>query len=512
MDLVGYARYSSDNQRQESIDAQIRAISEYCAHNGHRLIKVYTDEAKSATTDNRPEFQRMIKDSDSGLFEGVIVHKLDRFSRDRYDSAFYKHKLKTNGVKVLSVMENLDGSPESIILESVIEGMAEYYSKNLAREVMKGLTENALNCKHTGGKPPFGFDIDKDKNYIINEKEAFAVKKVFEDYAKGKSYRDLIEWLNNNGYHTKYGNKFTPRMFHEMLHNQKYVGTYIYNKKKRVKRNGITMDIDHEKENQIIIENGIPAIIDAQLFKKVQDRLSYNKARVPSFTAKEKYLLSGKVFCGQCGSPMSGAKRTKKNGYTHITYQCSARKKLKTCNKKEANRDRIENGVLHSLEYNIFSNQIADLLAKKVYNRYIELSDNSADMLSNYESNLKEVNKQLDNIVNAIANGLFYPAMHTKMKELEERKSKIQLLIDEEKLKPKIQISLEQIKKVLAIGKDLQGKTFEEKRHIMDTFVEKVELFNDFFCLHVGVTIWNGDEGNRTPVRKPVHKNFSHHS
>src|SRR5690554_3465860 len=160
---AAYARYSSDNQREESIEAQLRAIREYCERNGIQLIKIYTDEARSATTDDRPDFLQMIQDSSMGLFSAVIVHKLDRFSRDRYDSAFYKRKLKKNGVRLISMLEPLDGSPESIILESVLEGMNEYYSKNLARETMKGMKEKALKCRHLGGKAPLGYDVVEDK-------------------------------------------------------------------------------------------------------------------------------------------------------------------------------------------------------------------------------------------------------------------------------------------------------------------------------------------------------------
>lgn len=151
---VAYPRYSSDNQREESITAQMRAIEEYCRQKGYVLVNSYPDEEKSATTDKRPNFQRMIKDSAKHLFDVVIVHKLDRFARNRYDSAHYKRILKRNGVRVESVLEHLDNSPESIVLESVLEGMAEYYSLNLAREVRKGMRENAEEGKHTGGYHP----------------------------------------------------------------------------------------------------------------------------------------------------------------------------------------------------------------------------------------------------------------------------------------------------------------------------------------------------------------------
>ncbi|MCL6559890.1 MAG: recombinase family protein, partial [Firmicutes bacterium] len=176
MKAVIYARFSSDNQREESITAQVRACTEYAQRKGYAVVKVYTDEARSAITDDRPGFLQMIEDIKSGRVKAdlLLVHKLDRFARNRYDSAFYKRELRRAGVRVESVLEHLDDSPESILMESVIEGMAEYYSRNLAREVMKGMKETALQGKHNGGKPPLGYDVDSEGRYIINEAEAIA--------------------------------------------------------------------------------------------------------------------------------------------------------------------------------------------------------------------------------------------------------------------------------------------------------------------------------------------------
>ena len=152
---VAYPRYSSDNQREESIIAQMRAIEQYCQQKGYVLVNSYPDEERTATTDRRPNFQQMIQDSAKRLFDVVVVHKLDRFARNRYDSAHYKRVLKKNGVRVESVL-SLDNSPESVVLESVLEGMAEYYSLNLAREVRKGMRENAEQGIHTGDYHPMG--------------------------------------------------------------------------------------------------------------------------------------------------------------------------------------------------------------------------------------------------------------------------------------------------------------------------------------------------------------------
>ena len=183
---VLYARFSSDNQREESIEAQLRSMHDYCKRNGIVIIHEYCDRAKSATTDDRPEFLKMVAASKTGDFDFAIVHKLDRFSRNRYDSAFYKRELKKNGVQLLSVLEQMDDSPESIILESVLEGMSEYYSKNLAREVMKGMRESAMACRYAGGWIPYGFQVDKDTHkYVIDEYEAEAVRIMFRDVANG---------------------------------------------------------------------------------------------------------------------------------------------------------------------------------------------------------------------------------------------------------------------------------------------------------------------------------------
>ena len=304
---AAYARYSSDNQREESIEAQLRAIKEYCNRNNMQIVKIYTDEARSATTDDRPSFIQMIKDSELGLFDAVIVHKLDRFSRDRYDSAFYKRQLKKNGVRLISVLEPLDDSPESIILESVLEGMAEYYSRNLAREVMKGMKETALQCKHTGGRPPLGYDVANDKTYIINEHEARIVRTIFEMYAAGKGYSEIIHVLNSQGYKTQTGRPFGKNSIHDILKNEKYRGVYIFNRSAS-KINGKRNHHKSKNEDEIIrIEGGMPRIISDEIWEAVQKRMEKNKKGANS--AKEIYLLSGLIYCGKCGDAMTGTRK-----------------------------------------------------------------------------------------------------------------------------------------------------------------------------------------------------------
>lgn len=168
MKAVIYARYSSDNQREESIEGQIRECTAFAEKNGITILRHYIDRAFSAKTDNRPEFQNMIKDSGKRLFDMVIVWKLDRFARNRYDSARYKATLKKNGVKVVSATEVISDGAEGIILESVLEGYAEYYSADLSEKVVQGMTENALKTKYNGGTLPIGYQIDSDQCFQLD--------------------------------------------------------------------------------------------------------------------------------------------------------------------------------------------------------------------------------------------------------------------------------------------------------------------------------------------------------
>lgn len=336
-----YARYSSDNQRSESIDAQLRAMQNYCQQNHILIVETYIDEAKSSTTDHRPSFQKMIADSKYHQFNIILVHKLDRFARNRYDSAVYKRELKKNGVSVHSVLENLDDSPESIMMESVLEGMSEYYSQNLAREVMKGMRETALQCKHTGGKPPLGYDLNTDGKLIINQGEAEVVQQIFKMYLDNYSYSKMAEVLNKKGYRTKTGSLFRKNSFYSILRQEKYTGVYIWNRAS-AKQNG--MRNNHKSkalEDQVRIQGGCPSIISRSDFEEIQKKMQERAHGKAESKARRYYMLGGKGFlqCGICGKSMTGTVR-KSHGKTYITYQCPSHK-AKQCETKEVRADRL---------------------------------------------------------------------------------------------------------------------------------------------------------------------------
>ena len=208
MTAVIYARYSSDNQREESIEGQIRECTAYAEKNGITVVKHYIDRALSAKTDNRPDFQQMIKDSEKRLFDIVLVWKLDRFARNRYDSAHYEYQLERNQVKLVSATEPISDSPAGIMVKSMLTGMAEYYSAELSEKVVRGMTENVLKGKYNGGTIPIGFKVDEEKFFQIDPLKAPFVVEAFQRYNDGATMKELMNWLNDSGVTTNRNQKF----------------------------------------------------------------------------------------------------------------------------------------------------------------------------------------------------------------------------------------------------------------------------------------------------------------
>lgn len=282
-----YARFSSDNQREESIDAQLRAIRSYCEREGIRILHEYIDEAYSARTDQRPMFQQMFADIKSAPADYVIVHKLDRFARNRYDSAFYKSQLNKVNMKLVSVLERLDDTPESIIMEGLLESLNEYYSANLAREVRKGMDENIIQGKRLGGKAPYGYYV-KDQHLYPSE-DAPTVRRLFQEYADGKSMKRLVK---------ETGRSSTG--LHRMFGNEVYIGTLVSGPRRH--------------------ENAHEAIVPRSTWDAVQKRL-HDSASNAAAKAKHEYLFSGKLVCGECGRRMIGVHSYK----GHYYYTCQTK-------------------------------------------------------------------------------------------------------------------------------------------------------------------------------------------
>ena len=414
MKAVIYARYSSDNQREESIEGQLRECTAYCKKNNITILRTYIDRAMSAKTDHRPDFQRMIKDSAKGLFDVIIVWKLDRFARNRYDSAHYKAQLRKYGVKVLSATENISEGPEGIILESMLEGMAEYYSAELSEKVIRGHTENALKCKYNGGTPTFGYVIDKDKCYQIDPHTAPVVLESFTRYANGATMKEVMQYLVESGFTTVRGRKIDLNFISRLLKNRKYIGEYSY--------------------RQIVTPGGIPAIVSQDLFDRVQQRLEVNRKAPARHKAEDDYLLTTKLFCGTCGAMMVGESGTSASkGRKYHYYRCVNTKKNKTCSAKHKSVRKLplENAVVNATMAKVMDDNFVEYISDAV----MDLQGRESSELPALRQRLAETERGIENMLNAIRWGLSTSPRNSALTSWRKGKRKSSCISSRRKLK-----------------------------------------------------------------------------
>lgn len=454
---VIYARYSCDKQSEQSIEGQIRVIRDFAAREGYTIIGEYIDRAKSAKTANRPQFLQMISDSSKQLFQYVLVYKLDRFSRNRYDSAFYKMKLRQNGVQVISATENLTDAPESIITEAILEAMAEFYSAELGQKTKRGMRESALKCQSVGAPPPLGYKWGEDKKLHIDDATAEIPRIVFRMYADGKGKKQIADYLNERGYRTRSGGKFTLTTFQSMLTNKKYIGVYTY--------------------EDIVIEGGCPALIDRDTFDKVQKLVEHTKRAPARARAKVEYYLSGKLFCGVCGEQMIAVGGTSTNGEQHHYYKCKSHKlECGKCGKKPERKSFIEWFV---------SDQVLDLLnmeankeklADKVIAAYT--ASMGVDRISELEKKIEAIKRKQSGIVDMLLEHKTQ-ALLDKLDNLELQKSELEEELYSAKLTSAHIPTREEIMQWFEKLRAAESASDSLMRQVLNTFVQKVFLWDD---------------------------------
>lgn len=457
MNVVIYARYSSHNQQETSIEGQLKVCHEFCVRNNYTVIHEYIDRAISGRTDNRPNFLQMIQDSASKNFSFIVVYQLDRFSRNRYDSAHYKNKLKKYGVRVLSARENINEDASGILMESVLEGMAEYYSAELSQKVVRGMEINASKCLCTGGNRTLGFYIDKDKKFQIDPDTALIVRLIFKMYADGKSIAEITEHLNAQGYRTIQNKPFGKNSIRNILSNKRYIGTYTY--------------------KDMEIPDGIPRIISDELFNKVQEVLKKNKKAPARARAKEEYLLTTKLFCGYCKEMMVGFSGTGHLGKVYRYYECKGARKP-TCNKKRVKKEYIEDIVVNVCR-GLLTKENIDRISKAIS----KLSEDNQDTY-----NLKRLKKQLAdnerkhrNLINAVAEcdiESLRKTFYSEILELETQKTNIEEEIQKEEKLHTI-LTEPQIKFFLTSLKKGNANDIKYRKALIATFINAIYLYDD---------------------------------
>ena len=468
MTAVIYARYSSDNQREESIEGQIRECTAYAEKNDITVVKHYIDRAISAKTDNRPQFQQMIRDSERKLFDMVLVWKLDRFARNRYDSARYKTQLKKNGVKLMSATEIISDGPEGIILESVLEGYAEYYSADLSEKVIRGMTENALKGKFTGGAVPVGYWIDEKQHFQADPLVAPLIHEAFKMYNDGSTMTEVRDWLNEHQVKNPRGGPMSYNTVQHMLKNRRYIGELKY--------------------RDILIPDAIPPIVSSELFEDVQIKMVKNKKAPARRKAEDDYLLTTKLFCGYCGSLMFGESGTSRSGDVHRYYKCATVKKRKSCQKKTVRKQWMEDLVIAKTKALIMDDTVIDFLVSSV----MELQNKENIHLPLYEKQLRETETGIQNMLNAIQAGILTSSTKERLEALEMQKKELEAKIAEERLaKPKL--SEDFVRFWLTRFRKLDLSQREQRQALIDTFINAIYLYDDKMLI-----TFNYKEGTET--------------
>jgi DNA invertase Pin-like site-specific DNA recombinase len=464
MKAVIYARYSSDSQREESIEGQLRECQAFAEKNGITILGSYIDRALSAKSDNRPQFQKMIKDSEKNLFDVIIVWKLDRFARNRYDSAHYKALLRKQGVQVMSATEVIADDSTGILLESMLEGMAEYYSAELAEKVNRGMTENAIKGKYNGGNLTPGYIIDDKQHFQINPLTAPLILEMFKMYSSGKTMKEIASAMNRKGLRTSRGGAVTLNYVNNVLKNRRYIGEYRY--------------------REIVNTEMIPPIVPRDLFDRVQEAMAKNRKSPARHKAKEEhYLLTTKLFCGSCGSLMVGESGTSRTGQTHRYYKCASVKQHKGCTRPAVKKDIIENLVIHHVKNIVFSDDMISRIADMLL--HVEREESTA--LPLLEKQMKETEKAIGNMLNAIQQGIFNESTKQRLDDLEEQKHDIGVKILQEQINHN-HLSRGQVVHWLEHFRKLDTGKYEHRESLVRVFVNAVYVYNDHIVLLLNYT------------------------
>ena len=466
---VAYARYSSAGQRDVSIEQQLADIRAFARREGYTLVHEYADHAKSGFrhVDARTAFQSMMAAADSGTFDTVICWKVDRFGRNREESALFKGRLRRFGVKVLYAMEPIPEGSAGVLLEGMLEATAEWYSRQLSENVLRGMADNARRCLYNGTHI-IGYTAGPDGRYCIQPDEAAMVRDIFRMYRTGYSAAMIARHLNGLGLTTPRGNPFCAQGILKIIANERYTGVYIW--------------------GDVRTPGGMPAIISRQEYEEAQ-HMKKKTARHVEQGAVD-YLLTGKAYCGLCGCSMVGDSGTSKTGARHYYYSCYHRKHDKACLKKSVQKDYLEDTVISFVLDYVLSDHEIDRIADAVL--ALQAEEAKTSPLSAMEAEHREITKKIDNINNAIAAGIWNSSTSIKLKELEDASESLRVSI--ETLRYSQSQLLDRDRVLFFLHRFTTGDRNDPllRRSIIETFINSVYVYDD----HLKIVI-NNVEGNQ---------------
>lgn len=471
---VIYARYSDGrDQNDYTLEAQIEDCTTYAFLHGYKITHIYSDSGISGRTDNRPEFKKMISDSKEGLFDAVFIWKYDRFARNVEINARYVDILEKNGVDLISVNEVVDNTPMGKFVRNLLAAWAEFYSTNLAANVKRGLQTNTKYHFFNGGQIPFGYvsvpandgistENKPKKKLVVDEDMRCYVEEIFQRYSDGESCKAIYDSLNERGITSTRGRAFTKASLASIFKNKIYIGYYCY--------------------SGMEIPDVMPRIISDDLFDKVQKRIEFNKQAPAHCVAPEEYLLTTKLFCGECKSKMTGRSGVSQTKAIHRYYECLGRLKTK-CTTKYVKKNELENFVVCAAK-SFLTDKSIQMIVKEVI-ALCKKENNTPKYIKSVKL-LKENKDRQETLMNNLALSKI-PAVTNKIMDelasLIEQQEKLESTIEIEK-KRAVQITAEEIEFFLYKLKYAQEDDIKYKKFIIDNFIKKVEVYKDKIVIY----------------------------
>ena len=461
---VIYARYSEGpRQTDQSIEGQVADCTAFAERNGIDIIDIYADRHISGkSVEKRLEFQRMIADASEHKFDVVIVWKIDRFGRDRQDIAINKARIKRAGVKLMYAEESVPEGPEGIILESVLEGIAEYYSADLRQKVIRGRRETLKKGLYCGTVLPIGYKVDEDRHIIIDEEKAPAVREVFRMYAAGAGMKECVDYLNGCGITSRRGTKIRPSVVYRLLRNEKYLGIFD--------SSGIEMRVE--------------PLIDEPTFRACAGNFEPSKQMNASGKASTDFLLSCKCFCGICRTMLVGESGRGKLGKKYYYYKCGNKKRGGSCELKPIRKETLEEIVIRATVEDMLTDETIAALTDEILR--VQEADLAEDPVVALKSQLDSCRKRQRNIIAAIeetgARGLA-----TRLAALEDEEQELVIEIKKAEIK-RPRLSREEIEGWLRSfrGGDVTDENFCRK--LVETFIARVELTNEVAIIYYNIS------------------------
>lgn len=474
-----YARYSSTAQNDASIEQQIDECRQYAAANNLIIVAEYEDRAKSGRSDNRPGFQKMLRAADRHEFQVLLAYKSNRISRNMQSALSYEQRLSDAGVKVVYCKEEFGDNATGRFMLRMMMNMNQFYSENMSEDIRRGMIDSAAKGKVVGSVP-YGYKKGADGRYEIDDFAAVIVREIYARYLNGESLADIRRDFNDRGLQTRQKRPWSKNSFHSILTNEKYTGSFSF--------------------GDLRVEDAIPTIIEKGVFAMVQNKLNGEKIVRKRHRGNEDYILTGKLFCGYCLAPMVGMSGRSHVGREYFYYACQTRRTKNTCAKENVRKDDIEAEVVRIIQNSVLTDDIVTWIADSILDAAKRF--NAQSLLSEYEAQLRDIKKQITNLVHAIEMGVAGDEVKQRMDELQEEKRRLKCLIAVEKIATKDYDRVTVIGFIESIRHgDPTDKKFREM--VIRDFIRAVYLYDDHLKVVVDFT------GEKSTIEVPFPKSES---